>query len=350
MQESFQLDTNISDAEMHDVLHIASNIGAGEEMQQFVQSCSEAIAKQETQRLADILQRALDAHGPAYPLVLAYLCHPQACQLYARLGIGEAIRKKTFADISLWSHVYASRHASCTGLTQIYWLARLYCAKVLRLGRLQFEEGKFCFPYRIFKEKITNKQVVMAEQGLICDKAGYLATKEKGAFTTSLINDQNCIVGHVVDIQGGTIAREVQRFVADDLQPIAQGGDKAIHIHVPAMGKLMPEEVQESFAWAYQFYPHHTLYCCESWLLDPALEHISPHDGNICTFMHLFNKFPIADAHIQIFDRVFDFGASEEEVLSWKCTTSLQREAQEYLRLGGVFHTTGGYFLRDGTL
>jgi hypothetical protein len=86
-----------------------------------------------------------------------------------------------------------------------------------------------------------------------------------------------------------------------------------------------------------------TLLVCDSWLLDPKLSSVLPSESNICHFMQRFQKFPVSFTTPQIYERVFGFGATRDDILAWKCTTSLQKKVQAHIKDGGIFRTMGGY-------
>ena len=147
---------------------------------------------------------------------------------------------------------------------------------------------------------------------------------------------------HEVDQEKGCISREAVSVLLSDLKPICSPEKPAILVHIPEGGPLTPSLVDASFALAQAMFSP-TLFACDSWLLDPELSKVLPSESNICRFMRRFKKFPVSFSTPQIYERVFTFGATRTDILTWTSTTSLQKRVQDHIRSGGVFRTMGGY-------
>jgi hypothetical protein len=75
------------------------------------------------------------------------------------------------------------------------------------------------------------------------------------------------------------------------LQFESAAGPDGRGIHIPQTGPLTPDEVDQSLAWADQFFGPGP-YCCQSWLFDPRLGELSP-DCNIARFTARFTIEPV---------------------------------------------------------
>ena len=154
----------------------------------------------------------MQTFGPWYPLLLIHSCYDQVCMLYDELCIEQAIRMDTLKDIRLWTQTYADSHDQETGLTQVFWVARHVCARILRLGRLQFEPACLKAPFRIYRVQGSTKLVTVAEAGLACDAGGYCTDEENAAFTTTLVEDGLVLQAHVVDDRLGNASAKPTLF------------------------------------------------------------------------------------------------------------------------------------------
>lgn len=252
-------------------------------------SAIQACFRQDQEALSTVLSQGLDWYGPVYPLVLLGLCHEIIRQFYP----DETIRRETLSDIAVWESWYERRHGTI-GLDRVGWVVRHACGHIWRLGRLQFEWGRYPFSQVINRDK-------------------------DGRY-------------HVTDTP------------LPDLTVVGKPGMDSVRIHIPQGGPLLPSEVDASLRQAASFFPWATIAVCDSWLLDPTLAHVCQDSPNIRSFQRRFTTFPIPQqGEPQIFERVFFFGARREDVLSYQCTTSLQRRIQDAVRRGVTFRTTGGF-------
>lgn len=304
-----------------------------------------AIDMRDQHETGTILLQGLQNYGPVCPLVLMHSCYEQVCNLYRKLDIDESIRLATLSDIGLWTDVYAQTHQQQTGFAQVFWIARHLCANILRLGRLQFEPGAMKAPFRICRLVKTGELVTLADSNLACDQFGYLTDAEHARFTTTFSEDAASMCGHAVDTERGCIAPLPSSYKKDAVQCIADSSTEVLHLHIPSGERLCPDAVEAALSQARIRFPAYSVAACTSWLLDPALKQIAGPTSNIVGFMQRFSKFPVPLQTPQIFERVFGFTATEDDIPRWKATTTLQRSIQQALSEGVVFRTMGGYFL-----
>lgn len=304
-----------------------------------------AIKLRDVQKVGTILLQGFQTFGPVCPLVLIQSCYELVCNLYRDLCIEESVRVATLSDISLWTEVYAHDHSQETGFAQVFWIARHLCAKILRLGRLQFEQKSMNSPLRIYQRERSEHCITLAEADIACDSAGYLINPEQAAFMTTLREEGTSLIAHAVDGASGSIARQPSLYDTSRLRLLADSATNVLHIHIPAGEKLSEQAVADSLLQAPRYFPNHSLAVCTSWLLDPALLSVAEPSSNIVLFMQRFSKFPVPFQTPQIFERVFGFTATEDDIPRWKATTTLQRSIQRALSEGVVFRTMGGYLL-----
>ncbi len=302
-----------------------------------------AIKLRDVQKVGTILLQGLQTFGPVCPLVLIQSCYEQVCNLYRDLCIEESVRVATLSDISLWTEVYAHDHRQETGFAQVFWIARHLCAKILRLGRLQFEQKSMNSPFRIYQQEHSEQCITLAEADIACDSAGYCTNFEQAAFITTLSENTTSLLAHPVDGANGSIALQPCLYDTSSLRLLADSATDVLHIHIPAGEKLSKQAVDDSLLQVPRYFPNHSLAVCASWLLDPALLSVAEPSSNIVLFMQRFSKFPVPFTTPQIFERVFGFTATEDDIPRWEATTTLQRSIQRALSEGVVFRTMGGY-------
>ena len=303
------------------------------------------IDKQDNRALFVLFDKGFKELGPLYPLVLIYSLYPTIVALYVRLGISETVRQVTLSDIAIWVKTYGNQHPSSTGLDRYGWICRHLCAKVIRLGRLQFEPSLFHFPYTIYYDSNRMQYRAFAQDSLMCSPDGNIGVEVdsvSGSWTTACSIADNILRAHEVDQRTGTISVEHISVPLSDLTLFCSQNTPVLAVHIPEGEPLTPSLVDASFSLAQAMF-NPTLFVCDSWLLDPELSKVSPVESNICHFMQRFLKFPVAFTTPQIYERAFGFGATRDDVLAWECTTNLQKKVQAHIKAGGIFRTMGGY-------
>lgn len=303
------------------------------------------IESRDNRSLFEVFDQGFKEMGPLYPLVLTFSLYPTIVALYDHLEISESVRQATLSDVSIWVKTYEEQHAGTTGLDRYGWICRHLCAKVIRLGRLQFEQSLFHFPYTIYYDITQLRYRAFAQDALMCSTDGYIGVdtdSDSGTWTTACTIEDNLLIAHEVDQKTGSISREAVSVPLTDLTLFCSQDTAVIAVHIPEGEPLTPSLVDASFSLAQAMF-NPTLFVCDSWLLDPELSKVLPVESNICHFMQRFLKFPITFTVPQIYERVFGFGTTRNDILAWECTTSLQKKVQAHIKAGGIFRTMGGY-------
>ena len=128
---------------------------------------------------------------------------------------------------------------------------------------------------------------------------------------------------------------------------------KFLDIHIPSMGRLTPESVEDSFRRAYVFfrgrgYGRDIVYHTSSWLLNPDHYAMFAPDSNIISFM---NRFRTVSVHEEkdnndfwrIYDRPYDPASPD-------CSgdTTMQKGYAAIIMSGGHIKHGSGVFVFDG--
>ncbi len=115
-------------------------------------------------------------------------------------------------------------------------------------------------------------------------------------------------------------------------------GKKSINIHIPGIGPLLPEDVEESLKMATEFYADEfegdeVLFHCGSWLLFPEHREFLPEHSRILQFMDFFT---IIDSgyHDDGNDLWRIFNTDQKDVDKFPADTSLQRAYIAWLKAG----------------
>jgi len=130
-----------------------------------------------------------------------------------------------------------------------------------------------------------------------------------------------------------------------DYKDIVKAGDDVLYIHIPSSGPLSPEEVEDSFRMAYDFFgPTHgekIALMSHTWLLYPPMaEEIYPEGSNSRKFYERFDIInSIEDVNDSNIWRVFGKKTCDLSLLP--TDTGMQKRLYEYLKSGK--HTGFGY-------
>lgn len=112
-------------------------------------------------------------------------------------------------------------------------------------------------------------------------------------------------------------------------------GVRKLEIHIPADGKLEPEQISSSLSQARIFFAgnEYRLMHCHSWLLSPALHRILPPSSNILNFQSFFRVYGEDFSYRQAEERVF--GEISDRTECYPEHTSLQKSLKAFLLTGG---------------
>ena len=222
--------------------------------------------------------------------------YERATETWRRRGFPAELFAGAWQDAGLWT-LHHEENFGTTGLIPRIpaWMQLHLSAKIVRLGRLEFEfGGVFDFGVSIVRDR-------KGSVGLCCGAA------PKG-----------------------------EVLLAD--------GDPVAQIHIPAGAPLTPEACRDSLRRFAEFsaryladVPMRAL-VCESWLLDPQLAGLLPEQSNIIRFQHLGGKLFSLPAHADTVWRVFGDRGVREGLKDRSNFNSLQHGIADFLQQGGQFH------------
>ncbi len=345
MKKSFLDDTGLTQKQFDLVNTLYNKVKDNPLHLELVQQGNSLIEDQENEKLFALIEKGIEKFGFVYPLVFLNTLYPSIVSLFSRLGLDETIRSETLSEIGLWVGVYEKENDGETGLERNHWIARVVTAKVVRLGRLEYEDISFKFPYSIYYDKKAEKYRTFALEGVVCTRDGYLTEKgelESGTWITTLSEKDNHLLAHEVNQEVGYISKDVSSVSLSDIKLICTQGTPCYSVHIPAGEALTPSLAEDSLSLAFKLFKPN-LVVCNSWLLDPELRKVLDPESNIIHFMNRFLKFPTSFSTPQIYERVFKLEATEADVIGWECKTSLQNKVQQHVKNGGRFRTMGGF-------
>jgi len=285
---------------------------------------------------------------PWLPALAVIAGFPHARSLYRRRGVPHSLVFTTLRDIERSIDAY-HREYGRFGFQNVRWMRHHLRARLVEIGRLQFQPAELALPYHIFRKTSDASTVVFARQGLTCTAEGWLDSSADH-FPTGYSVDEKTVRGHRVLPESGAIAPTVSEVVVQDHERVADATTPFLFVHIPSGGKLSMAECDASLEQAAAqlpgFFPEWDFrgFACVSWLLDRELTHCLPPDSNMLHFGRRF--FPLAFPNAtgdQLLERVFGPGMDPNTAVP---TNAFQRAVLQRLRAGGTFRMTGGVILK----
>jgi len=139
------------------------------------------------------------------------------------------------------------------------------------------------------------------------------------------------------------------RPVPFDYRDVCKKGDTVIGCHIPSSGPLRPDEVEDSFRQAYEFYgiEGKMIVTCSSWLLFPPFyRDVFPEGSNLSRFYELFEIVEQRECAYEDFGwRVF--GTMDPDLDKLPLKTTLQKNLHAYMKNGGTLGSGYGILVRD---
>lgn len=275
---------------------------------------------------------------------------PATIERQAARGFPFDVTADTLCDLQRKMSEYRDCHGQW-GLDRLDWMRHHVTDGLFSVGRLQYQVRQYGGLFQIYRSGDDSVHA-LADEGLSCSESGW---PKDGAddFRTILQNDDRGVLGHEACPQTGAIRKETV-FLSAPVTPLLGDQDPVLIVHIPGGGNFTPETCRNSLRSARRFFDHHfhnlglRAICCQTWLLDRALNHVLPPDSHIISFGRLFRPLAVNNANgVQHLQRIF---GRDVDWRTFEPRTSLQREDRDYLSAGGTFRLTSGYILWDDPL
>ncbi|MDD3153816.1 MAG: hypothetical protein PHS41_03035 [Victivallaceae bacterium] len=298
-------------------------------------------------------ERLMGERRGFFALLLALGSVPLVNAAYAKLKIPRAIAQNHHTWIAGTIDLYRTGHNGRYGhnLRQTAWLRLAVDGTLFRLGRLEFHVESKCPAWcpRVYRNRDTNKITVLAGENWQYDCSGHrianralpTASGEKHAQDSAILRFD------------GTAYPGRERIPDSALQEeLTAPGKLILSLHIPAVGgPLTEEKILTALASAEQFFPAYlgkrvSLFCCESWILNPAWRRHLPH-SNLAQFQRSVFQVEEAASPANRSGLFFLFGRDDGDSLTeYHPTYSLQRAMLEELRQNGSL--TSGIMIFPG--
>ena len=287
-------------------------------------------------------------------LLIAVSCIPAGEKAFIRKDLPVEKLYEALDEYGSWSRNCFRNHG-VHGLKYsngFAWLVfRILPGIVLRFGRLEYNHS-LAFPdILVFRHRKSGQYRVLLNGKYEVNKEGKIAAKgEETNFITCIPRGIFGAYTAFPVSEEGRIEKETVSVDLQEYELILRPGDEVIYMHIPELGPLTPEEVEESFIKVREFYKrkdssyHPKGIICGSWLFDPVLQELLPENANLPLFQKSGYLLPPKSASCDVVYRVFGVRAEKEGIdkVEWK--SSLQKVLGNYLSNGGIFR--GGRYFR----
>ena len=287
-------------------------------------------------------------------LLIAVSCIPAGEKAFIRKDLPVEKLYEALDEYGSWSRSCLRNHG-VHGLKYsngFAWLVfRILPGIVLRFGRLEYNHS-LAFPdILVFRHRKSGQyRVLLNGQYGVNGDGKIAAAGEETNFVTCVPRG---IFGSYTAFpvsEEGRIEKETVSVGLQEYELILRPGDEVIYMHIPELGPLTPEEVEDSFVKVREFYSrkdssyHPKGIICASWLFDPVLQELLPEKANLPLFQKSGYLLPPRTASNDVVFRVFGAKAEKEGIdkVEWK--SSLQKTLGSYLQNGGIFR--GGRYFR----
>jgi hypothetical protein len=214
-------------------------------------------------------------------LIILLLHIPNAIQSFEEKGFSPNLAWDTLKDLHIWAEHHEKTFGRL-GVGNLGWLSKHYFAKIVSIGRLQFEPVDNFLDVKVSSEsRGLQHQLPLALTEVVKKDDSYSPWKTD-------IND------HILQ------QYSIPEWECKPQSPV-------LSVHIPESGPLDLAACLRSLDIANQspWENDPVAFVCSSWLMNPALRSICPRNSNIVAFQKLFYGLPFMSDDRQIRERVF---------------------------------------------
>jgi len=297
------------------------------------------------------LDMYLGDRSGAFYLIIALSGIPKAQAFHRDRNIPEKVMLDTYTDTAIWARDYKVLHGVWGMDTNILpWLCNHLSGCLFRLVRLQFIQRPLGYRLKAFRNRLTRKVIVIADEGIKyrkdgqVDGTGEIYDMENGWVSRFVLN-QNKVTGTPIHPNGYALSEEVT-LPLDTWECVLSQGEPILEVHIPAGSRMDFDDCGNSFRQAVSFFPQYfpdrpfKAFCCGSWLLNTQFQDMLPSDSNIVRFQREFYLFPILSGGKSGLDRIFRSGI--QDITKAPRDTTLRRVVLDHLQAGGYLRGGGG--------
>lgn len=327
--------------------------------------------KYDIDNYTELVPECLGSYNDAYAFLILLACVPVAEQEMKRRGIP----KEYYEDVPhrmLRDQLKRYKETGKIDVEDMPWRMNFYTLSIFLLDRFLFIPYMFGDPFTLYRSRKDGKVIGISDADCKVDSEGQLITEEsnkgdegkpgtgyeyarRGAkgqrtFCTTKAEDGKTVEGYYINPCGFVENKKVT-LSKEEYEVALDKDDWLIALHIPAGEGYTPERVRSSMKLAVDFYAKYYPeldvkgFWSESWLYDKRLSLMIGKGKNITNVQEQFFCYSGGWDGEMLYVHLFkDMDAKLEDCV---CTTSLQKNAKQFLMDGGRFCSTGMVFLTD---
>lgn len=302
-----------------------------------------------------VLQQLCQAAAPGEQDILALTALvsllPAALRVQNARGIPQEVQHATFPDILIWAGDYAQRHGGKYGIDELTWLIHPYSTTIFRLGSLQYQSWPNPFPVHAYLNGTELALFMAGDIPLAADGrvVGTNGLRQTTSSKTVFTERSGIVTGHRIDPATATASLTPTQYNISGGKHLLAPGQQIVMVHIPKGADLSDAAIAASRAQADRFFEQqklpHSVFLCDSWLLDPNLKYILPPTSKVLQFARNFVTFPIKSDRATAGRYVFRSDYTPELLSTYPARTTLQQKMRSYLQNGNELFDIGGIML-----
>ena len=299
----------------------------------------------------DFLPDPLPFFGEKYSGMFSFMislgAYPLIVKAYAEAGVPESYAQDALQWFGGTMSAYGAAHDGLPGRPYRFgWIRHYIDKRLFRIGRLEYLMHN-CIDWLPAVYLHENGELaVLCRDGWTFRADGRRAEAgEPAVFTTRLTETDHSVTGTPCSPDGVPDFEHPLTLNVFEWKPAVSPWDLCPSIHIPSGSRMPFEEVKESLLAAREFFARYfqrrvPLFCCCSWILNPAWEFLL-NGSNMARFRQEGFAFPSPSWGSKA-GMGFIFGRDDVSPLELPAVNSVQRAFQEaYCRnligTGGIF-------------
>lgn len=240
------------------------------------------------------------------------------------------------------------------GFELLGWAQHYINGKLLLIERLEIEFlSKFSGRAIIFKNK--GGEIVALAEDLELHRDGFALGSvhfedEEGSWTAYVEESSDAWIGYPFQ-ENGYVAKDKITLSKDEWEKVLEKGDPVIRLHIPPIGKMTPELIDQTLEETKKFAAKHfpefdyKAFACHSWLIDPQLDEILSEESNIVKFRKRFRSLTYKSSGNDVFNFIFNKPDMNFDIQDLPEDSSLQRALKNHYLSGKAIYELEGFFL-----
>lgn len=246
------------------------------------------------------------------------------------------------------------KHNGAPGFELLGWAQHYINAELLIIDRLEIEFlGKFSGRAIVFQNK--SGDIAVLAEDLELHRDGFALGSvhfedEDDSWTAFVEETPDAWIGYPFK-EDGYVSKEKIELPKNEWKKVLENGDPVIRLHIPPIGKMTPELIdqtlEETKKFAAKHFPefNYKAFACHSWLVDPQLDGILNPESNIVKFRQRFHSLTRKSSGEDVFNFIFNKPDMNFDIKDLPEDSSLQRALKKHYLNGKAIYELEGFLI-----